>query len=293
MESMTGFGRGIFQSNNFNLIVYAKSLNHRFLEIILKLPKRYSFLEEKIRKLVASQFVRGKIEITVKITGISLFPKSIYLDLELAKKLKEALETLKEKLGFKENLTFSEFLCLRDFLVVEDQEEDLENLWEEISPALNMALEELKRSRKKEGEFLKEVIRELFSEIKKRVLEIESLKEKIVKETQTKVKDRILKLLQEFQVKNLDENRFYQELVYILDRIDFTEELERLKIHLAYFETSMEEERCGKKLDFLCQEMFREINTLSNKAQSSEISFLAVKVKDLIEKIREQVQNVV
>lgn len=293
MESMTGFGEGIFQGNNFSLTVYAKSLNHRFLEVVLKLPKRYSFLEERIRKLIVSQFDRGKIEVTVKITGISSFPKNIYLDLELAKNLKEALENLKENLGFKESLTFSEFLWFKDFLMLEEKEEDFETLWEEISPALNMALEELKSSRKKEGEFLKKVIKELLTEIGKTVSEIEKLREKIIKETQTKVKEKILKLLQEFELKNLDQDRFYQELVYVLDRIDFTEELERLKIHLVNFEIAMEEKRCGKKLDFFCQEMFREINTLSNKALSSEISLLAVKIKDLIEKIREQVQNVV
>lgn len=294
MESMTGFGKGVFQSEKGTLTVYAKSLNHRFLEIILKIPRRYSFLEERIRKLVSSKFERGKIELLIKITEISSFPKEIYLDLELAKNLKTALQNLKEDLGFRENLTFFEFLYyFKDFLIFEEKEEDLEILWREISPALEMALEELEKSRKKEGEALKGVIQELLLSLKEVILKIEELKEKVMKEAQERVKERILKLLKEMEIKELDESRFYQELVYILDKFDFTEELERLKTHLTHFEASMEEKRCGKKLDFLCQEMFREINTLGNKAQSSEVSFLVVKIKDLIEKIREQVQNIV
>ncbi|MCS7279422.1 MAG: YicC family protein [Thermodesulfobacteriaceae bacterium] len=293
MESMTGFGKGVFQSENFSITVYAKSLNHRFLEVLLKLPKRYSLLEERIRKLIASQLERGKIEITVKLAGILPFSKDIYLDLELAKNLKKVLEILQEKLELEGKLTLSDFLYFKEFLAFEEKEEEIEILWEELSPALRSALEELKKSREREGEFLEKVLKKLLLELRDTLSEIEKLKERAVKEAQENVKKRILKLLHELEIKTLDESRFYQELVYFLDKFDFTEELERLKIHLVHFEMAMKEKRCGKKLDFLCQEMFREINTLSNKAHSSEISLLAVKVKDLIEKIREQVQNVV
>jgi len=292
MESMTGFGKGIFQHKNYTVTVYAKSLNHRYLEISLKLPKRYTFLEERIRKFVSERFKRGKIEIQIKSIGFELSEKEILLDTELARKLKTALIHLKFELGFEDPLIFSDFLRFRDYLILEEKEEAPEKLWEEIYPALNSALEELKETRLKEGENLKKILKTYLESLKNKVSQIENLKEKVLEESKERLKSRLDKLFREFKLNEIDENRFYQELVYLLDKIDFSEELERLKIHIKHFEDTMEEENCGKKLDFLCQEMFREINTLSNKAQSSEISLISVNIKDLIEKLREQIQNI-
>jgi len=292
MESMTGFGKGVFQNVNYTITVYVKSVNSKYLDIFMRLPKRYIFLEERIRKFISQEFKRGKIELQIKYTGIGLSEKEISLDIELARKLKTALIHLKFELGFEDSLTFSDFLRFRDYLILEDKEEDLNKLWEEVYPALKKALEELKNSRLNEGKLLKEVLKTHLEELKERVFQIERLKEKVIEENKEKVKNRLNKLFREFDLKGIDENRFYQEIAYLLDRLDFTEELDRLKTHISHFEITMEEEHCGKKLDFLCQEMFREINTLSNKAQSSEISLITVKVKDLIEKLREQIQNI-
>lgn len=292
MESMTGFGKGVFQSDNYIITVYAKSLNSKYLDISLKLPKRYTFLEERIRKYVSQEFKRGKIEIQIKYTGGELSQKEILVDNDLARNLKTTLTRLKFELGFEEPLTFSDFLKFRDYLILEEKEEELDKLWEEIYPPLSKALEELKESRLKEGENLKNILKIYLKELKDRVSKIEESKEKIINEAKDKLKERINKLFKELNLREIDENRFYQELVYLLDKIDFTEELDRLKTHISHFELTMEERDCGKKLDFLCQEMFREINTLSNKAQSSEISFIAVEIKDLIEKLREQIQNI-
>jgi len=304
MESMTGFGRGVFQSDNYTITVYAKSLNSKYLDISLKLPKRYTFLEERIRKFVSQEFKRGKIEIQVKCVGADLSQREILIDMELAKNLKTSLTLLKSELDFEEPLTFSDFLKFREYLLLEEKEEELDKLWEEIYPPLSKALEELKASRLKEGENLKNVLKVYLEKLKEETLQIEKLKEKTIKESKEKLKSRIDKLFKEFNLREIDENRFYQELVHLLDKIDFTEELDRLKIHISHFENAMEEEdcgkkldficqeMCGKKLDFICQEMFREINTLSNKAQSSEISIIAVKIKELIEKLREQIQNI-
>ncbi|WP_051920683.1 YicC/YloC family endoribonuclease [Thermodesulfobacterium hydrogeniphilum] len=292
MESMTGFGKGVSQAENYIISVYIKSVNSRYLDISLRLPRRYTYLEERIRKLISEYFNRGKIELQIRYTGAGLVAKEILLDLELARRLKAALTCLKYELGFEEPLSFSDFLRFRDYIILEDKEEDLEKLWEEIYPALKQALEELKTFRQKEGESLKEFLKAHLIELKEKVSEIEKLKEEIIEKNKEKLKKRLDKLFQEFDLKSIDENRFYQEVVHLLDKIDFTEELDRLKIHINHFELTMEEEKCGKKLDFLCQEMFREINTLSNKAQSPEISLIAVKVKDLIEKLREQIQNI-
>lgn len=292
MESMTGFGKGVANYENFTVSVYAKSVNSRYLDILLRLPKRYAFLEERIRKTVSEFFKRGKIDIQVKYSGQAPQEKEIIIDYGLARKIKTALTQLKFELGFDDSLCFSDFLRFRDFMFVEDREEDIDKLWEEVSPALIEALKNLKAARQREGEYLKEVITSHLNELKVLVSQVETIKPDVIEENKEKLKKRIDTLRQQLNLKSLEEQRFYQELVYLMDRLDFTEEVERLKVHIHHFEKTMEEERCGKKLDFLCQEMFREANTMSNKAQSPKISFLAVHIKDLIEKLREQIQNV-
>ncbi|HAA83708.1 MAG: Uncharacterized protein XD42_0301 [Thermodesulfobacterium sp. 37_54] len=292
MESMTGFGKASFQIDSFKVTVYIKSVNSKYLDLSLKLPKRYTFLEEKIRKLIIEHVSRGKVEVQIKHTGIPSDGREVFLDLQTALNLKQALEKLKEILNFEEVLTFSDFLRFREYLMLEDKEEEVDKLWEEVYPPLKEALEQLKASRLKEGMYLKEVLKKHLEDLKKQITEIETLKPQVVQENTEKLRLRLQKLAEEIGVRDLDENRFYQELVYLLDKIDFTEELNRLKVHLKHFEEILEEDFPGKKLDFLCQEMFREINTLSNKAQSSAISLVAVRIKDLIEKLREQVQNI-
>lgn len=292
MESMTGFGKGKIQTEGLTIVVYAKSVNSKYLDINLKLPKRYAFLEERIRKFVGEHFSRGKIEIQVKCTGTKLAGKEITLDFETAKNLKQSLEFLRKELKFEDPLSFSDFLRFREYLMVEEKEEELDKLWEEIYPALEEALKDLKNSRKREGEYLKITLLKYIEELEKELNFIEAIKFRVIEENKTKLRERLEKLIQEFNLSFIDENRFYQELVFLLDKIDFTEELERLKVHLKHFRKTVEEENAGKKLDFLCQEMFREINTLAVKAQSSEISLRAVNIKDLIEKLREQIQNI-
>ncbi|NPA39318.1 MAG: YicC family protein [Thermodesulfobacteria bacterium] len=291
MESMTGFGKGVAQYGNFVITVYAKSVNSRYLDMVLRLPKRYAFLEERIRKKIAEFFRRGKIEIQLKYSGEPVQEKEVHIDFALARRLKSALVKLKDELGFDQLLEFSDLLRFREILFIEEQEEDLEKLWQEVEPALIQALQNLKSARKKEGEYLKEVLLTHLNELKNLVSQIETLKDETIKTNTEKLKKRINNLLKEMKLET-DQQRFYQEMVYLMDRVDFTEELERLKVHISHFEKTMEEEMCGKKLDFLCQEMFREATTMSNKAQSSEISFIVVHIKDFIEKLREQVQNV-
>lgn len=292
MESMTGFGRAIYQNDDFQIIVQAKSVNHRFLDITLRLPKRYSSLEERIRKRVTELFSRGKIEISIRILGLAKEKREIFFDLELAKKLKENLLHLKETLLLPGEITLSEILTFREITLFEEKEEDLEFLWNEVEPALETSLKDLKEGRLREGALLKEKIKDFLSQLKSIVLKIEELKEKIKTENIQKMKERVTHLLKELG-SELDEGRLYQEIAFLLDRLDITEEIDRLKVHIENALKVIDEPSCGKKLDFLCQEMHREITTLSNKAQSAEISLLAVSAKDLVEKIREQVQNVV
>lgn len=292
MESMTGFGQGVTLRESFQVLCQIRSVNHRFLEISLKLPKRYTSIEERIRRHLADAFTRGKLELTLKVTGFVGEKKVILFDLEMVKALKENLENLKRELSLPGEITLAELLEFRDWVLFGEKEEDTERLWEEVAQAIEGAISDLKRARLLEGAKLKERLREYLLELGKLSKHLEDLKEEVRQENMAKFRERLERLLKEFQV-SLDEGRFYQEVAILLDRMDFSEELERFKIHLQHMEKLLEEENSGKKLDFLCQELHREINTLSNKAQSAKISGLAVEIKDLIEKIREQVQNVV
>ncbi len=292
MESMTGFGRAYHQLENFQIFCLAKSINHRYLEISLKLPRRYILLEERMRRKVAQFFERGKIEILLKIYGLSPQGREVLFDLELAQKLRDNLKVLSEHLGLTSEITLGEILQFREIVLIEEREEDLEVLWEEVNPALEEALQDLKNSRLLEGSSLKEKISEYLSSIHSKLTEIATLKEKIKEENIKKMQERVSKLLKEFQGR-LDETRLYQEISILLDKIDFSEELDRFTIHLNTAFHLLSTPNPGKKLDFLCQELMREITTLSNKAQSAEISLRAVEIKELVEKIREQVQNIV
>jgi len=292
VESMTGFGKGIFQGEGFTLTVYANSINHRYLDVHLKLPRRYQLLEEKVRKTVAEYIGRGRVDIWVKFSGISPVSREVLLDIELAKRLKKGLEEMREALGFEEPLSLSDFVRFRDYLYLEEPEEDLSALWEELEPALRSALEELKTARLREGKLLEEHIEFYLKELEGVSKEIEALREKVKEKHILRFKDRVSSLLKEFG-SQVDEVRIYQEIALLLDRFDFAEEIDRLKSHIVHFKEISKEPACGKRLDFICQEMFREVNTLSNKAQDPEVSKHAVKAKDLIEKLREQVQNIV
>lgn len=291
MESMTGFGKGVSIGENFQILCQIKSLNHRFLDISLKVPKRYQALEERIRRKLAEVFIRGKLELSIRILGFTKDRGRIIFDQEMVMDLKERLESLKKKLSLAGDITLADLLQFKDWILTEEREEDIEQLWEEIEEALERAIGDLKRARLEEGERLKILLKDLLGRLKELAWRLTLLKEETRRENIQRMQERVEKLMKELRI-TLDENRFYQEIAFLIERIDFTEELERFKIHLGTMENLLEEPNSGKKLDFLCQELYREINTLASKAQSAKVSSLAVEAKDIIEKMREQVQNI-
>jgi len=290
MKSMTGFGRGEYQGKGFSLQVEVKSLNHRFMEIILRLPRRYHVLEERIRREIQARFNRGRFELQARLIGTPSETALLFVDRALAAQYLRTLRELKVEFGLSGEIEVRDLLRLKEIFILAEAQPEIETLWQEFEPALTEALAALSEMRSQEGVYLKEVICQHLKTLDELLLQIENIKEKHFEEARRRLEERIMSLLGD---KGFDPIRLHQEAAILADRLDFTEELDRLKGHREHFAKVIEGTGpYGRKLDFLCQEMFREINTLANKAASAEISQLAVEVKAVIEKIREQVQNI-
>ncbi len=290
LYSMTGFGRAEMVSDTWSLRVEAKSLNHRFLEIILRLPRRYQGLEEKIRRLLREWFVRGRFEIYVHILGTPPGGQELSVNTELAAQYVAKMRLLKTLLSLDGQPQVSDLLRMRDVFCALEAEEDLDALWQEIAPVLTKALEGLKEMRYTEGTYLAQTLKENIRILEEIILKIEALKGEAFDRARKRLEERLTKLLAD---KGLDPLRLHQEVVILADKTDITEELDRLKSHIEQFKkTLLAPGPHGRKLDFLIQEMFREVNTLSNKAALARISQLAVEAKCTLEKMREQVQNI-
>ncbi len=287
---MTGFGRAEKNWENWSLRVEVKSLNHRFLEIIPRLPKRYQSLEEKIRRTVRERFARGRFEIYVYLSGSPPQTAALHVNRSITEQYLAGLKLLKTLYHLPGEIEVRDLLRMRDVFCPVETEEDLEKLWEEMGPVFRKALEDLEKMREKEGAFLEKTICENLQKIEGLLQQIQEKKEPAFQQARQRLEERIMHLLGD---KELDPARLHQEIVFLADKTDFTEELDRLQSHIHQFWQVLKEiGPLGRKLDFLLQEMFREINTLSNKAAAAEISHLAVEIKCLLEKLREQVQNI-
>ncbi|QJA06458.1 YicC family protein [Thermosulfurimonas marina] len=289
MQSMTGFGRGERQGEGFVLQVEVKSLNHRFMEVLLRLPRRYQPLEERIRRVLKERFHRGRFEIQARLSGVPPATARVFADRDLLSQYLTLLRSLRAEFGLSGEIQLGDLLRLREIFDLSEEAPPLEELWEEFGPALEEALREVEEMRTREGAFLKKALEGLLEELSGWIERLAALKDSHLTEARQRLEERLRSLLADH---GLDPVRLHQEAALLADRLDFTEELDRLRAHVRHFREVLEASGpCGRKLDFLCQEMFREINTLANKAASAEISHLAVEVKSTIEKMREQVQN--
>ncbi len=289
MQSMTGFGRGESAQPTFTLQVEIKSLNHRFQEILLRLPRRYQGLEERVRRALQERFHRGRFEVQARLLGIPPERAFLSADLALAEQYLRVARHLKATLGLSGEVTINDLLRFREIFNLTETTPELEDLWQEFEPAFSQALEELEAMRRQEGAYLREILEKHLADLDRLLDQLETLKKDHLPQAQKQLETRILKLL---QGQELDPLRLHQEAVILADRIDFSEELDRLRSHRQHFSQVLSRPGPhGRKLDFLCQEMFREITTLANKAASAVISQVAVEIKTVIEKLREQVQN--
>ncbi|HOL13599.1 MAG TPA: YicC family protein [Bacillota bacterium] len=287
LVSMTGYGQGSISNEKYTITVEMRSVNSRYLEIKFKLPSMWGELEERMRELISSKISRGRVEVSVFVSYAQTDAK-LNIDWQLLESVKEAHEKLSNTVGLAEPLSFTDLLAVEGVLTLEKPQEDLEEIWKDLSVALTEALDQLYNMRRAEGERLAEDITQRIEYIKKKTLELESLAPLIVKELYDRIKERVA----EMDVA-LQEERLLQEVALIAEKMNVTEELVRLKSHCDGFLQIMQENNSvGRKLDFLLQEMNREINTTGSKSSNLTVSRNVVEIKSELEKIREQIQNI-
>ncbi len=290
IRSMTGFGRGGAQGDGKEFLVEIKTVNHRYSDIFIKMPRQISFLEDKVREEIGKIIFRGKIDVYISYSDYGENSKNVLLDESLVKAYLDALEQLRDKFGVKDDITVSLISRFPDVLKVDKAEEDEEKVWQLLKAALDEALQSLVAMREAEGNELKNNLLEKASCIESIIDEIALRSPEVVKEYKQKLENRIKELLEQ---QNIDENRIAMEVAIFADRCSIDEELIRLGSHISQMkETLSMDQPVGRKLDFLVQEMNREINTIGSKANDLSIARHVIELKSEVEKIREQVQNI-
>ena len=284
IQSMTGFGKAEISLENTRYTIDIKSLNSKNLDLNVRVPMELKHKELEIRKILADTLNRGKIDVYVNYDS-SNSRSATKINTELIKEYIAQFKEINEYLS--EDVLFTNAMRMPDILISEDEEDLSENDWKEFVIGLNSAIESLNQFRTDEGKVLAK-------DFKIRINEILNLLSQIPQYEQTRIdtiKERLLKGLNE--IKDIDQNRFEQELIFYLEKLDITEEKVRLKNHCEYFLKTIESnESNGKKLNFICQEIGREINTLGSKSNHAEMQKLVIKMKDELEKVKEQVLNV-
>ena len=290
IKSMTGFGRSKYESEGREYLVEIKSVNNRYSDINIKIPRNISFLEEKVKKIILSSISRGKVDVFINFTNNSEKGKKIKINTELAKQYIEELRNLQDDTGIINNIAIMEICKMPEVLNLKVEEDDEELLWQELLECLNNAITGFILMRENEGEKIKEDLEKRIVRIKEKIEKINEISTGLVEEYVVKLEKRVNELLKNTVV---DEARLAQEIVIYSDKCSVEEELTRLRSHISQFINLLNETNpIGKKLDFLIQEMNRETNTIGSKANSLEITNLVVDIKTEIENIREQVQNI-
>ncbi len=286
---MTGFGRAEIEENKLKFSVEIVTVNNRFLEYQMRLPKSLGQLENSIKLLLGSKFNRGKIMVTVNWEQEQA-DGAIVLDEDRADAYYRIYQLLKERYSLKGDLDMHDFATLPELVKVEKEEEDLEQIWGVLQKAIQKAGDAAREMRDAEGANLVRDMLARAAGIRKTTGEIESLASQNVKLYQDRLKARIDELL---QVSEIDEERIAVEVAVLADKSDITEECVRLRSHLEQFESSLGEGGpVGKRLNFILQELNREANTTGDKSAFYEISRRVIMVKEEIERLREQVQNI-
>ena len=289
LKSMTGFGRAEVSNDQYRLSVEVKSVNSRFLDLSIKMPKKFNALEANIRNTVKEYISRGKVDLFITYESFSEKGKALRLDLPLAKEYLESMRTLVNALGVEDNVKVTNLASLPDVLVLSEESEDDDALWESLKPSLIGALERFAETRVMEGENLQKDLLGKLSEMEAIVNRIDARSPEITAAYEARLRAKVSELL---EGTGIDEARIVQEVTIYSDKICTDEERVRLHSHIKNMRTKLQNGGLvGRELDFIAQEMNREANTTLSKANDLIVSEDAIGLKTLIEKIREQIQN--
>jgi uncharacterized protein (TIGR00255 family) len=285
---MTGYGRGEVAGAR-SWTVEVRSVNHKFLDLSIKIPRKYLGLEERIKKEISAYYNRGHVDVYVNPGAEAGDNIRLAPNLPLARNYYQCLEAIREDLSL-EAPTLAMIQNYKEIIVAHEEEEDLEAVWPQVSEALIQALTMAQGMREQEGEALKDELRQRLQEFAKTVETIAQDVPAIVQRRTEKLKERLAVLLQGV---DLDPLRLAQEVAMMADKADVTEEVVRLRSHISQFSGFLAaDEPVGRRLDFLLQEFLREINTLASKISDAPTAHLTVELKTEVEKLREQIQNI-
>lgn len=288
--SMTGYGRSEKESEQQKVLIEMKAVNHRYCDVVLKIPKKMAMFEDRMKKMVKAKINRGRVEIYMNFEeqrgeDFVVSPNYAVLD-----QYKAALEDIKGKYNISRDFDLNLLTRFQDVFSIEYKEIDEEAIWTLVESAVSEALNSLVEMRQIEGNKLLEDINGRILTIKSIIKKLEERSPEIVVLHKAKMKDRISELLEDIE---LDESKLAQEVAYFADKTSITEELVRLDSHLDQLANIFNEEKSiGRKLDFLLQEINREINTIGSKSPDVDISNYVIELKSEFEKIREQIQNI-
>lgn len=291
IKSMTGFGRGKYENDGREYVVEIKSVNHKYSDVSVKIPRQISYLEDKVRKQVLTRISRGKIDIFITMIDYSEKGKSIKINKELAKVYISQLRDLAEETGITSNIDVIDISKFPEVLNVSNEDNE-EIYWNELNIALNIALDNFIVMREAEGAKIREDLLTRMHRIEEKVSNISACSSGLVEEYIVKLNTRVKELM---KTDIVDENRLAQEIVIFSDKSSIQEELTRLNSHISQFLNLIDENGTaplGKKCDFIIQEMNREVNTIGSKANSMNISKGVIELKTEIEDVREQIQNI-
>lgn len=292
INSMTGFGRGEAQGPNYKVTVEMKSVNHRYIDISVKMPKKLNAYEANLKAILKDYICRGKVDIYISVETVSGADVNIRYNAETAEKYLAVFKEMSEQFELENDIRVSALSRYPEVLVTEELEPEEDELYNLAEEAFTKACRQISEARSAEGEHLKKDLVEKLDGMLSMIEYITSHSEDILKDYRNKLLDKVQEVLGDV---NVDENRIATEVVLYADKICVDEEMVRLKSHINSMKNTLltgDEQGIGRKLDFIAQEMNREANTTLSKANNLEISQKAIDLKTEIEKVREQIQNI-